>query len=605
MAEDSGVQLKEVVVTATKTEKEPQDITQSVTIITAGDIQKSGATTAAEAVERTVGVEVNENGSKGSISTINIRGANYEQVLVLLDGRRLNSASAGGFDMADLPVPLENIEKIEIVRGPSSALYGADAVGGVVNIITKKPAGLSTTVTGQAGSHGFQSLTLSNSNKLDKFYYSLFAGKEKYDGFRVNSDLDQGTAGAKLGYDISPDSSVEFTSDWIGKEVGVPGSTQIPSPLARQWDRNLGSALTYKTKSSNEFDLRLNLFQNRDRIIYINADPLFPQNSKHTSTATGGEAQTNWLANSWNLVTFGIETRQDHLDSTSAGEHTASLWAAYLQDEISLSESLIVIVGGRNDSHSIYGDKVSPKVSARYLVAGTGTILRASAGEAFRAPTFNELFWPFSTSAFSGTTYIEEGNPNLKPEEATEYEVSVEQPVGKGSVIKSAVFERKADNMISWLATAPTLSTIQYSPVNIGKARISGYEIEAKIMLLDSVTWAVNYTYMNPKDENTGLYIPNVPAAQLKSYINLTLSTGTKIYLEGRNVRNYMQPDLPNPSRHYTVVDTKISQPVKLGEKTRCDVFFGVKNAFNRQYQIVGGYPMPPEELYGGVSVQF
>ena len=507
--------------------------------------------------------------------------------------------------MADLAVPLEQIDRIEIVRGPSSALYGADAVGGVVNIITKKPSGALTTATGEAGSHGFGSFTLSNSNKLDKSYYTLSAGKEKYDGFRSNSDLDQWTAGAKLGYDLSPDSNLEFATDYLAKEIGVPGSLDFPSPLARQWDRTIGSSLTYKTRFSKELDLRLNAYQNRERITYLNPDPVFPVDSKHTSTSSGAEAQTNWLANSWNQLTFGVDARQDHVDSTDAGEHTASLWAAYFQDEISLGDSLIVVIGGRNDSHSVYGDKFSPKVSTRYIVSSTGTIIRASAGEAFRAPTLNELYWPFISSTFFGTTFIEEGNPNLKSEEAKEYEVSVEQPIGKGNVIKSAVFERKVDNMISWLETAPTPTTSQFSPVNIGKAKITGYEVEAKITPLDRLTWAVNYTYMNPKDEVTGSYVPNVPAAQFKSYVNLTLPTETNIYVEGRYIRNYIQPALSNPSRHYTVVDAKILQPVKLGEKMTCDVFFGVKNMFNRQYQVLAGYPAAPEEVYGGVSVRF
>jgi outer membrane cobalamin receptor len=122
---------------------------------------------------------------------------------------------------------------------------------------------------------------------------------------------------------------------------------------------------------------------------------------------------------------------------------------------------------------------------------------------------------------------------------------------------------------------------------------------------LEQLTWAVNYTYMKAVDENTGLYVYNVPAEQLKSYVNLTLPTKTNIYVEGRYVRNYSQPVLPNPTQHYTVVDAKILQPVKLSEKMKCDVFFGVKNMFNRQYQVLAGYPAAPEELYGGVSVQF
>ena len=596
-AEDASVQLKEVVVTATKTEKEPQDLTQTVTVITASDIQKSGATTAAEVIERTAGSDVKNYGSTGSLSSINLRGANAEQVLVLLDGRRLNSASAGGFDMADLAVPLEQIDRIEIVRGPSSALYGADAVGGVVNIITKKPSGALTTAIGEAGSHGFESYMLSNSNKLDKLYYTLSAGKEKYDGFRANSDLDQWTAGAKVGYDLSPDSNLEFATDYLAKEIGVPGSLDFPSPLARQWDRTTGSSLTYRTRFSKELDLRLSAYQNRERITYLNPDPIFPVDSKHTSTSTGAEAQTNWLANSKNLLTFGVDARQDHVNSTDAGEHTASLWAAYLQDEISLGEPLIVVIGGRNDHHSVYGNKFSPKASARYLFSSTGTIIRASAGQAFRAPTLNELFW-----AFDG---FEQGNPNLKPETSKEYEAGIEQPVGKGNSVRFTYFERKVDDLIQWLPQDPTNIFSPYKPINIGKARITGSETEVTLVPFEPLTWAINYTYTKAVDEGTGLYVYNVPAEQVKSYVNLTLPTKTNLYIEGRYVKNYSQPALPNPSLHYTVVDAKILQTVKLSEKMACDVFFGVKNLFNRQYQVIAGYPAAPEEVYGGVSVRF
>ncbi|HXY55784.1 MAG TPA: TonB-dependent receptor [Nitrospirota bacterium] len=590
-AEDADVQLKEVVVTATKTEKEPQDVTQSVTVITSDDIQKSSATTASDAIERTVGATVLDYGSTGSLSSINLRGANAEQVLILIDGKRLNSSSAGGFDMSDLPIPLEDIDRIEIVRGPSSALYGADALGGVVNIITKKPTALTTTVTGEWGSHGYESYTLSNSNKIDKFYYNLYGGKKEYDGFRTNSDLDQSTAGAKLGYEITPDSSLEFNSDWIGKEIGVPGSVEFLSPLARQWDRNVISSLTYKTKFSKELDLSLNAYQNRQNITYI--DPEIPTNSKHTSITNDAEAQTNWLANSWNLLTFGIEVRQDHVNSTDAGEHTDSLWAVYLQDEISFGESLIVVVGGRNDDHSVYGDRFSPKASARYIVSGAGTIIRASVGEAFRAPTLNELYWTFDG--------FEQGNPNLKPETSIEYEAGIEQPFGKGNSVKFTYFERKVSDLIQWLPN----SSFIYSPINIGKAQITGTETEAIFVPFKPVTWAINYTYMRAVDETTGLYIYNIPADQLKSYLNWTLPTKTNIYVEGRYVRNYAQPALPNPTLRYTVVDAKILQPVKFGQKVTCDVFFGIKNMFNRQYQVIAGYPMPPEELYGGVSVRF
>ncbi len=299
-AADENIQIKEVVVTATRTEKEQKDVTQSVTVITAEDIKKSGATTAAEVIERTSGVELNDYGTRGSLNNISIRGASFQQVLVLLDGRRMNSSSAGGFDMSNLPVLIDEIDRIEIVRGASSALYGTDAVGGVVNIITKTTTTAETSVTGEAGSHGYQSVAVANANKMGKFSYALSAGKEKSDGFRTNSDLDKTITGAKFGYELSQDSSLEMSADYLEKQIGVPGSEQFPSPLAQEWDRNTGASLTYRTKFSKELDLRLNAYENRDKIIY--KDPDFALDSKHVGKTTGAEAQTNWMVNSWNQL---------------------------------------------------------------------------------------------------------------------------------------------------------------------------------------------------------------------------------------------------------------------------------------------------------------
>jgi vitamin B12 transporter len=603
-AEDA-VQLKEVVVTATKTEKEPQDVTQNVTVITGDQIERSSAQSAAEAIDRASSVKLTETGGPGSVTEINIRGANSEQVLILLDGKRLNSGSAGGYDMSNLPVPLEDIERIEIVRGASSALYGADAVGGVVNIITKKPSGPSTTVKAEAGTHGWQDYTVGNSSKIDKLYYSVSGGIQKYNGFRVNSDLDQWKAAAKVGYDHSADTNLELSFDALGKEIGVPGSTAYGgiflSPLAREWDRNHDVSFTYKTKFTKEVDLKLNAYQNQDDIRFIDPNPFFPQHSENASTATGAEAQMNWLANSWNLLTLGGVARQDHLNginfqdpAASPGVHTDSVLAAYVQDEISAGESLIIVLGAREDSNSAFGSELSPKVSARYIVSGTGTIIRASAGKAFRAPTLNELFWTFDG--------FEQGNPNLQAETAREYEGGVEQPFGKRSSIKFTYFGRHVSDLIQW---EPDPVTFVYSPVNIGSARISGGESELKIGPWDVLTWALNYTYMHAVDQLTGGPIPGIPATQVKSYLDMILPFKTKVYVEGRYVRNYFVPDIPNPTRNYTVADAKVSQPVVLSQKVKTEIYAGVKNMFNRQYEVIAGYPMPGREWYGGLSAVF
>jgi len=593
LAEEPSVQLKEVVVTATKTEQDPQDLTQSVTVITADEIQKSSARTVGDVIGRTTSVEIYDNGPLGSVLGSSIRGSGSAQVLWLLDGRRLNIAGTGGFDMSDLPIPLEKIERIEIVRGPSSALYGADALGGVINIITKKPTGFESTITGTGGSHGYWTLGADTNGKVGNAYYDLYVNELRYGGYRINSDLNQTTTGAKLGYDFSKDSSLEAVVNYTEKEIGVPGSIYYPSPLAREWDRAIDSALTYKVRFSKELDLRISIYDKRDKILYN--DPDFPPYSINISKSDTVEMQTNWLVNSWNLVTLGVEARGDHLESTIAGEHSASLAAGYIQDEITIGQPLILIVGGRYDDHSVYGGQFDPKASARYLIASTGTTFRASIGRAFRAPTLEDLYW-----AFDG---FEQGNPNLKPETSVEYEGSVEQSLGKGRMIKFTVFDRHVSDLIVW---EPDPVTFIYSPVNIDKARISGFEAEAKFTFFDAMTWGLNYTYMDPKNLSTGGYVPNVPEDMIKSYINIIFPTKTNFYIEGRYVQNYVQPaPTPNPSAHYWVVDAKILQPLTFGSYLKTDLFAGIKNLTNRSYEVLAGYPMPPTEVYAGLTVRF
>lgn len=603
-AEEPNMKLKEVVVTATKTEKEPQDVTQSVTVITADEIKKSGALTAAQAIERTVGVDLRDAGPVGAKTEISLRGSTAAQVLVLLDGRRMNSPQSGSFDFSTLPVPLEEIERIEIVRGASSALYGADAVGGVINIITKRPQTLESFFTGEGGSHGYWRLGAGNAATVRNVFYSLSANKEKSGGYRVNSDYDASVANGKVGYLFSRDSSIELAANYIEKEIGAPGPIKMPTSTARQWNRNAEGALTFKSRLTKDVDLRFVADAYRDKLLYKSTGT----DSRHITSGVNTEMQANWLAAPTsfltNLLSIGTEIKADHLNSRDSGEHSTSLWGVYVQDEISIGESFILVLGSRYDSHSVYGNQFDPRASARYLLSKTGTIFRASAGRSFRAPTFNDLYWPNSSETWFGITYVTKGNPALKPETAEEYELGIEQPIGK-NVLKLTGFNRNVKNLIQWQETV-TATSDTWQPANVGEARISGYEAEAKFQLFDAVVWAINYAYMDTVDRETGAHILGVPAEQLKSYINITIpKIKTNIYLDGRYVRNYWIAGATNPSSHYVVSDVKISQPVALGSYLRADLFASVKNITNRSYQVSGGYPMPPTEVFGGLTLRF
>lgn len=607
-ADEGSVRLGDVVVTATKTEKDPKDVTQSVTVITGAEIIQSGATNVGEAVQNAVGIFINDSGPQGALQTISIRGASYSQVLVLLDGMRMNKARDGGVDLSALPVAMEDIERIEIVRGPSSALYGADAVGGVVNIITKKPEQSVSKLGGAIGSHGYDEILVGTAGKLAGFNYSLSGDRETSDGYRTNSDLRQWIVNGRVGYRLSADSSFDLTANYISKENGVPGSIQAPSPRARQVERDAIYGIVYRQKFGKVLDLKLSGYQDENTLQYH--DPDFFIDSRHETTTRNGEAQATWLVNSWNLLTFGYESRRSDLDSTDAGVHAASNEAAYIQDELSLGESLILVVGDRYDHHSVYGDKASPRASARYLIKSTGTVLRASAGKSFRAPTFNELYWPFSSITFGGITYITEGNQDLVPETAVEYEGSVEQPLGPGNALKFTGFRRKVNNLIppTWSPVQLDPVTILYMPQNIGKADIKGWEAEVAFRVSDAVRFGANYTYTNPVDETTGEKIYyTFPKYQAKGNVTLSLDANTYLFVEGRAIEYYAAPG--QAAWRYSVVDAKIAERIGKKGGYQGEIFFAMTNIFDRQYDSVrnqyANYPAPPKEIRGGVTLSF
>ncbi len=593
---DENVQLKEVVVTATKTEKQPQDVTQSVTVISADEIQKSGATNVADVISTKAGVMVNEQGPVGALQSVTLRGSTYQQVLVLLDGKRLNSGSAGGYDLSELPVPMSAIERIEIVRGPSSALYGSDAMGGVVNIITKKPATPLTTLSGSMGRSGYTSASLYNTGRENNTYYALSLSKERSHGYRANSDSDQKVAGIKIGYDLDTSSSIEGTFDYITKDLGVPGSVDFSSPVARQQTRDAISGLLYKARLSQGLDYSLRVYRNQEHIGYQNPD--FLEFDTNRSVTSGTEIQVNWLMSSFSMLTAGTEGREDSLVNNTAGTHTATISSAYLQEELNLGDSVIVVLGGRNDNNSSFGNKFSPRASVRYLQAGIGTILRASTGKGFRAPTLNDLYFqdPFG----------DHGNLDLRPETSEEFDGGIEQPFGTGNYIKFTAFKRRVNDLIVWQPIDP-LNPFAFTPMNIGRARITGTEAELHFLITKLLSGSINYTRMFPVDLLTGdrifSDISHIPDMELGGSLSLALDNQTTLSLNGRRVKNYVRPGAEKWD--YYTVDGKMIETIAFEKGFKLDVFIGMKNMFNRKYETIAGYPMPPQELYGGLTAQF
>jgi outer membrane cobalamin receptor len=583
---EEKIKLEEVVVTATRIEESIEDIAQDVSVITKKQIEAGSYGNITEVVKNVVGVDLRGYGNRGSSSFARLRGSTSEQVLVLIDGKRLNKPGDGQVDLNSISVPLENIERIEILRGASSALYGADAMGGVINIITRVPDKPVRKVSASYGGFDTKDLTLSISRKIGKTGFFISASREDSEGFRTNTDYDINSVNTKFSFQLSDDILADINLDYTHKDAGSPGAISWATPFATQTDENFMVGINLKVK-----DTQLKLYSHNSRIRYINPES---EDNTHKNYIKGLEMQHSIAIGTVNLLTGGIELLEEKIDSkdnlydySSVGMHTRTRKGIFLQDEISLLERAILTLGARYDNIDSVG-RISPKTSLLIKLPHQINV-SFSAGKGFRIPTMNALYWPDTGWAA--------GNPDLKPEKSTEYEAAIQKFFGNTATIKFVVFEKRSEDLIQWQETSPW----RWTPVNIAKAKVTGFETEGKLHI-KVIDFGLGYIFMDTKDLDSGEKIRYTTRHQLKGTTSVYPLKDMVISLEGSYVTNYVVKK-GDPRCHF-VLDGKLSQKIKLSN-ILAEVFIKGKNILDREYQTVKDYPMPPQQFIGGISFTF
>ena len=588
------VELGQVVVTATRTEIEISDVPQSLSVITKDEIMNSPDRTIPEVIQRAAGVLITNNGPTGSLTSANIRGSEAGQVLIMIDGRRINDAQNAQFDLSNLPLTKDEIERIEVLRGGASALYGADAMGGVINIITKAPTQEPyARVSSSFGRFGTQEYSLSHRWKPGPLGYSLFASRTRSDGYRPNSDYDSWVLGGELYYDLPWKGELKVSARNTQKEIGVPGTITFSDPDDRQKDNLTQLDLNYRDKIGSAVTLNFRGWQNIYRQTYDpgTQGPNFGPSFLHKNYATGGDLQVNSAIGNAHLLTGGLEAIEDRVNSTATGVHQATRGALYLQDEIEVARPLTATLGLRYDYHSTYQDQINPRAGLLLRLPGEFRI-RASVARSYRAPTFNDLYWP--ADAFVA------GNPNLQPEKAWSYELGGEKKFGDLAVFKVAGFYRDVTDLIRW---APGTDFV-WRPTNVQTAHIWGGETELIFYPWKGLTIPLNYSYLDPRDESTGEPITNKPKHIINAGVDYVTPLGLKSSLKGRYVQYYVN-NTSTLNRDYFVLDARLGYEFKIYQSFKGEGFISLTNILNRDYQINEGYPMPPQSLNGGVSIAF
>jgi outer membrane cobalamin receptor len=646
--------LKEVVVTATRVDTSVLDSPSSVSVISAQQITDSGAIDVAQVINGQPGVVVNDYGPTGALKTVSLRGSTSSQVLVLLDGIRLNSSVNGEVDLSS--VPMEIIDHIEIVRGGESSLYGSSAIGGVINIITKKAEKPSVSLSITNGSYiphaanaasptlattavaarpqdllDSQDVNLSMEGKLGDV--GLNGGgsfTRAANGFtwndptvindwrrRTNADTMAGSgfAGIRaplLGGELSA-KGIFQTSD-----TGAPGTLLYPNDTARQTDSSASATLAWKTDRFLADGLTMDLkgFYRYDELGYN--DPSNPPASLHTTQTASIDATQKLSLSEQAAIVYGGSASYDAVDSTNYSTlHDRLNLAGFLSVPLSLLENLTITPTARYDYYSDFTGSLSYSLSA-VLLLGEESCLRASFGSGYRVPTLDELYWYGPYPAFP--PYSQYGNLGLEPETSYNWEVGWSLQTKTVSLDTAAFTRLLLDGISAIWPYDPALPG--YSPVNISRSVLPGAEIHGKLAVTDRISLEATYTFIYSLvlqyagvtyGASDNLRVPYVPLHNVSAsvkYADKLISASVDVQYVGEkftdfaNTRSFVIPGyfVANADFRWSASD---NLAFTLAAKNILNaLYYTVSGGNTVGYPFDPGYPMPPFSLVTGMSLK-
>lgn len=453
-------------------------MTRSVQLLSRRDIQELPVRTMAELLDWATAVDVRSRSP--AQSDLSVRGASFEQVVVLVDGVRMSDAQTGHFDM-DLAVPLDRVARVEVLRGPASALYGADAMGGVVNIITRDGAGGWDT-RAEAGSWGTARLALTGGVQHDDGL-SMHAGAQlsRSDGHRPGTDYDVATFQAGASH---PAAGGTITGR-LGLARRDFGAADFYAPYpSYERTRTATASGRWTSAPGNGAGIQVGASYRRhdDDFILVRDDPALYRN-RHTSSSAGADALVRTTLAGLSLA-IGGELYRDALTSNSLGDRTEDRGAVFGEAVLGRGAGGILSLGLREDWHQRFGAVLSPSISASHDL-GT-TRLRAALGRSFRTPTWTERYYADPANI---------GRPDLAPETAWSGEVGVDLHRDRATVGFTA-FVRRAENLIDWARSATAPDSVPWETRNVESATFRGLEADMAVEGPFRTAWTLGGTLL-------------------------------------------------------------------------------------------------------------
>ena len=583
----------EVIVTATRTPQSIKSLLNDVTVIAQADIARAGQSTLVEVLQTQPGIEITSNGGMGTDSGIFIRGANSGHTLVLVDGLRLNSATLG--TTALQTIALDQIERIEILRGPGSSLYGSDAIGGVIQIFTKTGQGIPKAhFSAGTGSNNTQRVSGGYGGQIGDTRFNLEAGYLGSDSFstigntanpdyNADSDAYRNTSfSANVAQTIRPGHELGFTA--FNSNGAVHYDASYPSPASFDY-RSEQTLSAYSIYSKNRF---LPDWSSQLRFGIGTDDTLTFSAPGTPSTIRTDQNQLSWqndITTGLGNLTLGVEQLLQKVRGDTAYAVTQRTIQSYLAGYQGHAGNHALQLNVRHDSNSQFGNYDTGSLAYGYQFTPAWRA-NVGIGTAFKAPTFNDLYWP--ADAFSA------GNPNLLPETSRNREASVHYD-GENHHFSIVYFDNQITNLIDWAETSPWF----YQPTNINQARITGTTL-AYQGLIGGFRIRASLDLQDPKDSNTGLQLQRRAREHAALAVNKKVGAwdwGAELSTSGSRYNDTANTVILNA---YTLLNLNAGYRIN----QEWSVQGRINNVFDKQYELVRDYNTPGTNLFVGVHYQ-
>ncbi len=485
----------ETIVTPSRTETLLRESGSSVTVVTADQIRQSGQSSVSGVLRGVVGVDVVQQANPGSITSVFMRGANSNHTKVLLDGIPLNNPAdpSRSFDFGTLTV--DNIERIEIVRGPQSIVYGSDAIGGVINIITKRGEGpMSASVSGMGGSFGTHQERFSASGGDCSHYYSFGGSYLQSDGFSalsrrfggVENDLYRNASlSGRYGWNPTETLNVDYVFRYTDADVGIDGF--LADDLIRQTRSN-----QFFNRIQLQSQMMDGLIQHKAGFSYtdnslVDTNPGFFGTPRFDGQSSLFDYQANLQLLETNVLTAGVDYLHEQGSPFAGTKQTQNLKGLYVQDQFTIGERSHTTIGVRWDDHSTAGTAQTYRFTESLDVLETGGRIHGSIGRGFRAPAIAQRF------GFGG-------NPTLRPEFSKGWDVGVEQPFwDRALVVDATYFRNDFSDLIQFVFDPMAANGFGFLQ-NVQLAQATGVELVATAQLTDVTSLSASYTYTDTED---------------------------------------------------------------------------------------------------------